>query len=97
LPPRGCDALAREVSAGKFFLRHLPNTQVNERLFHHQLQACQFAPDAATLQRVVLPSVEDGLQATACASATMTLLACLYSLVVQGSGGKRRVYWKIEH
>ena len=35
--------------------------QVNQRFLDHQLQACQCAPDATTLQRVVLPSIEDGL------------------------------------
>ena len=32
----------------------------NERLLDAQLQACACAPDATTLQRVVLPSHEDG-------------------------------------
>jgi hypothetical protein len=38
----------------------------NQRLLDHQLQACQCAPDATTLQRVVLPSTEDGLPAFGC-------------------------------
>lgn len=33
--------------------------QVNERLLEAQLEACACAPDAATLQRVVLPSTQD--------------------------------------
>jgi hypothetical protein len=37
--------------------------QVNQRFLDHQLAACQCAPDATTLQRVVLPSIEDGLAA----------------------------------
>ena len=37
--------------------------QVNQRFLDHQLQACQCAPDATTLARVVLPSIEDGLPA----------------------------------
>jgi hypothetical protein len=40
--------------------------QVNERLLDAQLQACACAPDAATLERVVLPSrTYDGLPAPA--------------------------------
>jgi hypothetical protein len=34
--------------------------QVNERLLAAQLEACQCAPDAQTLERVVLPSTQDG-------------------------------------
>ena len=37
--------------------------QVNQRFLDHQLQACQCAPDATTLQRLVSPSIEDGLPA----------------------------------
>jgi hypothetical protein len=33
---------------------------VNQRLLDAQLQACACAPDAATLQRVVLPSIHEG-------------------------------------
>ena len=54
--------------------------QINERLLHHQLQACQCAPDATTLQRVVLPSKHDGLPAPGLRFGeprTMALLACL--------------------
>jgi hypothetical protein len=54
----------------------------NQRLLEHQLHACQCAPDAATLQRVVLPSLEDGLPASGLRFGeprTMTLLACLCS------------------
>ena len=54
--------------------------QVNQRFLDHQLQACQSAPDAATLQRVVLPSIEDGLPAPGLRFGeprTMALLACL--------------------
>jgi len=40
--------------------------QVNQRLLDAQLQACACAPDATTLERVVLPSrTEDGLPAPA--------------------------------
>src|SRR6185437_5159288 len=54
--------------------------QINTRLLHHQLQACQCAPDATTLQRVVLPSKHDGLPAPGLRFGeprTMALLACL--------------------
>jgi hypothetical protein len=34
--------------------------RVNERLLAAQLEACQCAPDAQTLERVVLPSTDDG-------------------------------------
>jgi hypothetical protein len=37
--------------------------QVNERLLSAQLEACHCAPDATTLERVVLPSEQDGLPA----------------------------------
>ena len=54
--------------------------QVNQRFLDHQLQACQCAPDATTLPRVVLPSIEDGLPAPGLRFGeprTMALLACL--------------------
>jgi hypothetical protein len=54
--------------------------RVNQRFPDHQLQACQCAPDATTLQRVVLPSTEDGLPAPGLRFGdprTMALLACL--------------------
>jgi hypothetical protein len=56
--------------------------QVNQRFLEHQLDACQCAPDATTLQRVVLPSIEDGLAAPGLRFGeprTMALLACLCS------------------
>ena len=56
--------------------------QVNQRFLDHQLQACQCAPDATTLQRVVLPSTQDGLPAPGLRFGeprTMALLACLCS------------------
>jgi hypothetical protein len=34
--------------------------QLDEPVLDYQLEACQRAPDATTLQRVVLPSIEDG-------------------------------------
>jgi len=54
--------------------------EVNQRFLDHQLAACQCAPDATTLQRVVLPSIEDGLPAPGLRFGeprTMALLACL--------------------
>jgi hypothetical protein len=54
--------------------------QVNQRFLNHQLHACQCAPDATTLERVVLPSIEDGLPAPGLRFGeprTMALLACL--------------------
>ena len=54
--------------------------RVNQRFLDHQLQACQCAPDATTLARVVLPSIEDGLPAPGLRFGeprTMALLACL--------------------
>jgi len=54
--------------------------QVNQRFLDHQLEACQCAPDATTLQRVVLPSIEHGLPAPGLRFGdprTMALLACL--------------------
>jgi hypothetical protein len=57
--------------------------QINQRLLEHQLQACQCAPDATTLERVVLPSTTpDGLPAGGLRfgdTRTMALLACLCS------------------
>ena len=52
---------------------------INQRLLTAQLQACQCAPDATTLQRVVLPSTHDGLPAPGLRFGeprTMALLAC---------------------
>ena len=70
-------------------LRHRPPTHhtnwdalvqighpINERLLPHQLQACECAPDAGTLQSVVLPSTHDGLPAPACASASRAQWRC---------------------
>ncbi len=54
--------------------------QVNQRFLDHQLAACQCAPDATTLARVVLPSIEDGLPAPGLRFGeprTMALLACV--------------------
>jgi hypothetical protein len=53
---------------------------INERLLDHQLDACQCAADATTLQRLVLPSTHDGLPAPGLRFGeprTMALLACL--------------------
>jgi hypothetical protein len=57
--------------------------EINQRLLDHQLDACQCAPDATTLERVVLPSTtDDGLPAPGLRFGerrTMALLACLCS------------------
>jgi hypothetical protein len=56
--------------------------QINQRLLAHQLDACQCAPDATLLERVVLPSTHDGLPAPGLRFGeprTMALLACLCS------------------
>ena len=56
---------------------------INQRLLDHQLDACQCAPDATLLERVVLPSrTPDGLPAPGLRFGeprTMALLACLCS------------------
>ena len=44
--------------------------QINQRFLDHQLEACQCAPDATTLQRVVLPSTKMAYPPPACASAS---------------------------
>jgi hypothetical protein len=57
--------------------------QINQRLLDHQLDACACAPDATTLERVVLPSTTpDGLPAPGLRFGeprTMVLLSCLCS------------------
>jgi hypothetical protein len=62
---------------------------INERLLDAQLQACACAPDAATLQRVVLPSSHDGQPAPGLRFGdprVMALLAslCAYSHLLEG-------------
>lgn len=44
--------------------------ETNERLLSAQLEACACAPDATTLEGVVLPSTQDGHPPPACASGT---------------------------
>jgi hypothetical protein len=54
--------------------------QVNQRLLDAQLAACDCAPDSITLQRIVSPSVHDGLKAPALRfgdQRVMALLSCL--------------------
>lgn len=56
--------------------------QTNERLLEAQLEACQCAPDAQTLERVVLPSTDDGQPAPGLRFGdprVMALLSCLCS------------------
>lgn len=53
---------------------------INQRLLDAQLDACQCAPDAATLQHIVLPSTHDGQPAPGLRFGdprVMALLACL--------------------
>lgn len=62
---------------------------VNERLLSAQLEACACAPDATTLERVVLPSSEDGQPAPGLRFGdprVMALMACLcaYSHLLEG-------------
>ena len=54
--------------------------QTNERLLSAQLEACQCAPDAQTLERVVLPSKEDGLPAPGLRFGDPRVMALLASL-----------------
>ena len=54
--------------------------EVNERLLAAQLAACDCAPDPTTLERVVSPSIEDGLPAPGLRFGqprVMALLSCL--------------------
>jgi len=54
--------------------------EINERLLDAQLQACACAPDAQTLERVVLPSTEEDQPAPGLRFGdprVMALLACL--------------------
>jgi hypothetical protein len=56
--------------------------EVNERLMAAQLAACDCAPDSTTLERVVSPSIEDGLPAPGLRFGqprVMALLSCLCS------------------
>ena len=54
--------------------------EVNERLLDAQLQACQCAPDASTLERVVLPSTTDGQKAPGLRFGDPRVMALLSSL-----------------
>jgi hypothetical protein len=56
--------------------------EINQRLLSAQVAACSCAPDSTTLQRVVSPSIEDGLPAPALRFGdprVMALLSCLCS------------------
>ena len=56
--------------------------EINERLMAAQLAACDCAPDSTTLDRVVSPSIEDGLPAPGLRFGdhrVMALLSCLCS------------------
>jgi hypothetical protein len=54
--------------------------ETNERLLSAQLEACQCAPDAQTLERVVLPSTEEGLPAPGLRFGDPRVMALLASL-----------------
>ena len=74
--------VGRTVTTANFKALVAVGHNTNQRLLDHQLQACQCAPDSTTLERVVLPSSEDGLPAPGLRFGeprTMTLLACLCS------------------
>ena len=53
---------------------------INQRLLDAQLQACACAPDAATLERVVLPSTHDGQPAPGLRFGDPRVMALLASL-----------------
>jgi hypothetical protein len=53
---------------------------INERLLGAQLEACQCAPDAQTLERVVLPSREDGQPAPGLRFSDPRVMALLSAL-----------------
>jgi hypothetical protein len=57
---------------------------INERLLDAQLQACACAPDAATLERVVLPSTHDGQPAPGLRFGDPRVMALLASLCAFG-------------
>jgi hypothetical protein len=58
--------------------------ETNERLLGAQLEACQCAPDAQTLERVVLPSKEDDLPAPGLRFGDPRVMALLASLCAFG-------------
>ena len=53
---------------------------INQRLLDAQLKACACAPDATTLQRVVLPSIQDGQPAPGLRFGDPRVMALLASL-----------------
>ncbi|HEX2310474.1 MAG TPA: hypothetical protein VHH91_07135 [Vicinamibacterales bacterium] len=57
---------------------------INQRLLDAQLQACACAPDAATLERVVLPSSHDGQPAPGLRFGDPRVMALLASLCAFG-------------
>jgi len=67
--------------------------EINERLLSAQLAACECAPDSTTLQRVVSPSIEDGLPAPALRFGEHTVMAllsrlCSYRHLFEGLANK---------
>jgi hypothetical protein len=74
--------IGRRVSQENFEALLQIGHQTNQRLLEAQLEACQCAPDAQTLERVVLPSTEDGQPAPGLRFGdprVMALLSCLCS------------------
>ncbi|MGC9222262.1 MAG: hypothetical protein ACP5H2_13155, partial [Solirubrobacteraceae bacterium] len=75
-------AIKRTLTAETWQQLRALGDQTNDRLLDAQLQACSCAPDPETLQRLLSPSIEDGLPAPALHFAdprVMALLACLCS------------------
>ncbi|MGH2782583.1 MAG: hypothetical protein ACRDLA_14460, partial [Thermoleophilaceae bacterium] len=58
--------------------------ETNQRLLEAQLEACQCAPDAQTLERVVLPSTQDGLPAPGLRFGDPRVMALLAALCCFG-------------
>jgi hypothetical protein len=72
--------VGRTLNATNWLALTRVGRQVNERLLTAQLAACDCAPDSATLQRVVSPSIEAGLPAPALRSGEHRVMALLSSL-----------------
>ena len=74
--------VGRSLNATNWLALTRTGHQTNERLLRAQLAACACAPDSTTLQRIVSPSIEDGLPPPALRfgdQRVMTLLSCLCS------------------
>jgi hypothetical protein len=74
--------IGRTLNATNWQALTRTGAEINERLLSAQLAACDCAPDSTTLERVVSPSIEDGLPAPALRfgeQRVMALLSCLCS------------------